>query len=1033
MKFTDVFIHKPVLAIVISMFILLLGARAIFDLNVRQFPEIQNAVITVSTPYIGADADLVQGFITTPIEREVAAAAGIDYIVSTSVAGASTVQAFVRLDADPNDVLTEVAAQVNKVRSDLPDEAEEPVVDLAVGEQIAAMYLSFSSPLLDNNQITDYLIREVEPQLATIPGVQRAQILGERTFAIRAWLDPQKMAARSITGSDVRAALRANNVLSAVGRTKGQMVAVDLTANTDLNTAEEFARLVVGSDNGALIRLSDIAEVELGSESYDSAVAYNGEDATFIGVEITPDSNSLDVIAEVREVFHGQIVPQLPEGLSAVISYDSTEYIESAINEVLITIFLALAIVVVVIYGFLGSVRSALIPAVAVPLSLVGTFFLMLLMGFSINLLTLLAMVLAIGIVVDDAIIMLENIERQMDQGKRRIEAAIDGARQLAWPIVAMSTTLIAVFAPIGFVGGLTGTLFIEFAFTLAATVVLSGVVALTLAPMLCSRILKSRRAGPRPKLAQWLDTRFDGLRTRYQRRLSGLLDDRHVLLLFGVIVATSCYFLFVTSSSELEPPEDRGFVFSISEADAWSTLDYLQRQTAELTRAGAEIDAVEGVFLINGIGGGGIGSTNTAIAGFVLKPWDARGRTTQDLLQNELQPRLNRIPGLDIFALVPPELPSPGGGGPPVEFVIGSTQPIENLEELADQIVKRAQDSGRFIFLGTDLDVDRPRQRIIIDKEKAALMGVDMAQLSGDLGAMLSGGFVGRFAMDNRSYRVIPQVARAERLNPDQLKGFYTRNRAGEMVPLATLVHLEESVEPQQLKRFEQLNSVTVSGVPRPGVTLGEALGILEQAAAAILPVGYNIDYAGQSRQFKAEGQQLVITFFFALVVIFLVLAAQFESFRDSIIILVTVPMSICGAMIFVSLGLTSLNIYSQVGLLTLIGLIAKHGILIVEFANQLQDEGKSKREAIEEASAIRLRPILMTTAATVLAMIPLLIAAGPGAGARYSMGLVIAAGMTVGTLFTLFVVPAFYLVVAAERKAVTEQANEPAATQPG
>ncbi len=1033
MKFTDIFIHKPVLATVISLFILLLGARAIFDLNVRQFPEIQNAVITVSTPYIGADADLVQGFITTPIEREVAAAAGIDYIISTSVAGASTVQAFVRLDADPNNVLTEVAAQVNKVRSDLPEQAEEPVVDLAVGEDIAAMYLSFSSELLDNNQITDYLIREVEPQLATIPGVQRAQILGQRTFAMRAWLDPEKMVGLGVTGSDVRAALRGNNVLSAVGRTKGQMVAVDLTANTDLKGVAEFRQLVIGSDDDALIRLEDVAEVELGSESYNSAVAYNGDDATFIGVEVSPDANVLDVIAGVREAFHNQIVPQLPEGLNAVISYDSTEYIQSSIREVLITIVLALIIVVLVIYGFLGSVRSALIPALAVPLSLIGTFFLMLLMGFSINLLTLLAMVLAIGIVVDDAIIMLENIERQMDQGKRRIEAAVDGARQLAWPIVAMSTTLIAVFAPIGFVGGLTGTLFIEFAFTLAATVVLSGVVALTLAPMLCSRVLKSRRQGPRPKLAEWLDRRFNGLRDRYQRRLSGQLDDRGVLVLFGLIVATSCYFLFVTSSSELEPPEDRGFMFSISEADAWSTLDYLQRNTAQITKIGAELDVIEGIFLINGVGGGDIGATNSAIAGFVLRPWDQRDQSTQNILEQEVQPRLNAIPGLDIFAVVPPELPTPGGGGAPVEFVIGSTQPFENLEQLAGQIVNRARESGRFIFLDTDLKLDRPRQRIIIDRDKAQLMSVDMAQLAEDLGTMLSGGFVGRFAMDNRSYRVIPQVQRGERLNPDQLKDFHTRNRAGEMVPLSTLVHLEPSVEPQQLKRFEQLNAVTISGVPRPGVALGEALDILDNAAAAVLPAGYNIDYAGQSRQFRGEGQQLVVTFFFALIVIFLVLAGQFESFRDSIIILVTVPMSICGAMIFVSLGLTSLNIYSQVGLLTLIGLIAKHGILIVEFANQLQDEGKSKREAIEQASAIRLRPILMTTAATVLAMIPLLIAVGPGAGARYSMGLVIATGMTIGTLFTLFVVPAFYLLVATERKGATDQIDESSATQPG
>ena len=1033
MRFTDVFIQKPVLATVVSLFILLLGLRAAFDLNVRQFPEIQNAVITVSTSYIGADAELVQGFITTPLEREVAQAEGIDYLVSTSVPGVSTIQAFLRLDADPNDALTEIAAQVNKLRSELPDQSEDPVIELSVGEDVAAMYLSFFSDILDESQITDYLVREVEPQLATIPGVQQAEILGAGTFSMRIWLDPARMAALGVTGSDIRTALQANNVLSAVGRTRGQMISINLTADTDLQTVEEFERLVVRSDNGALVRLEDVADVELGPESYDASVTYNGLDAVFIGVEIAPDANALDVIAEVREVWDDLIIPRLPEGLEATISYDSAEYIESAIDEVVFTIFLALVIVVLVIYAFLGSARSAIIPAVSVPLSLIGTFFLMLLMGFSINLLTLLAMVLAIGIVVDDAIIMLENIERQMEQGKSRIEAAIAGARQLAWPIVAMSTTLIAVFLPIGFVGGLTGTLFIEFAFTLAATVVLSGVVALTLAPMLCSRILRSRRTASRPKFAAWLDRRFEQLRRTYQGHLNGWLDHRHVLATFGLIVLVSCFFLFITSESELEPTEDSGFIFSIMEGDPFMTIDGLERNTRRLDVLGEETEDIEGIFLINGFGGGGIGATNEAIAGIVLNPWDDRERSTQEVLEESVEPFLNRIPGVRSFAVVPPDLPTPGGGGPPVQFVIGSTESLDNMVEFADQLMARAMESGRFIFVDSDLDIDQPRQEIRVDRDQAAVMGVDMSQISNDLATLLSGGFVGRFAMDNRSYRVIPQVQRSDRLNPEQVGDFYTRNRDGELVRMAGLIDLEPSVEAQQLRRFQQLNAVTISGVPRPGVSLGEALEILEDAAEDILPRTYNIDYAGQSRQFVTEGQQLAITFFFALVVIFLVLAAQFESFRDSVIMLVTVPMSICGALIFVSLGFTSLNIYTQVGLLTLIGLIAKHGILIVEFANQLQDEGKSKREAIEQAAAIRLRPILMTTAATVLAMIPLLVAAGPGAGARFAIGLVIASGMTIGTAFTLFVVPAMYTYIARDRSARAEDAGVEPSGEPG
>ena len=1033
MRFTDIFINKPVLAIVVSLFILLLGLRAMFDLNVRQFPEIQNAVVTVTTTYIGADADLVQGFITTPLEREVAQAEGIDYLVSTSVPGVSLIQAYLRLDANPNDALTEIAAQVNKLRSELPEQSEDPVIELSVGEQVAAMYLSFYSDILDDSQITDYLVREVEPQLATIPGVQQAQILGAGTFAMRIWLDPERMAGLGVTGTDVRQALQANNVLSAVGRTRGQMVSVNLTADTDLQSVEDFQRLVVRAENGALVRLEDIAEVELGPESFDASVTYNGLDAVFIGVEIAPDANAVDVIGEVRRVWDALIIPQLPEGLDATISYDSAEYIESAIDEVIFTIFLALVIVVLVIYAFLGSARSAIIPALSVPLSLIGTFFLMLLLGFSINLLTLLAMVLAIGIVVDDAIIMLENIERQMEAGKSRIEAATLGARQLAWPIVAMSTTLIAVFLPIGFVGGLTGTLFIEFAFTLAATVVLSGVVALTLAPMLCSRILRSRRRQARPKFAAWLDRLFARLRRAYQSHLHGWLEHRHVLATFGLIVLVSCYFLFITSDSELEPPEDSGFLFSIMEADPFATLDYLERNTRRLNQLGEQTEEIEGIFLINGFGGGGVGATNQAIAGIVLKPWAERDKTTQAVLEETVQPFISAIPGLRTFAVVPPDLPAPGGGGPPVQFVVGSTESFENLENFADQLIERAMASGRFIFANSDLNIDRPQQEIRIDRDQAALMGVDMAQVSGDLATMLSGGFVGRFAMDNRSYRVIPQVQRAERLNPEQVGDFYTRNRDGELVRMAGLIDLEPSVQPQQLRRFQQLNAVTISGVPRPGVSLGEALGILEDAAADILPRTYNVDYAGQSRQFKTEGQQLVITFFFALVVIFLVLSAQFESFRDAIIMLVTVPMSICGALIFVSLGFTSLNIYTQVGLLTLIGLIAKHGILIVEFANQLQDEGKSRREAIEEAAAIRLRPILMTTAATVLAMIPLLLATGPGAGSRFAIGLVIASGMTIGTAFTLFVVPAMYVYLARDRSAGRESAQASERTEAG
>ncbi len=1011
MKFTDIFVKKPVLACVVSLFILLLGLRAGSELNVRQYPEIKNAVINVSTAYFGADADLIQGFITTPLEREVASAEGIDYLVSTSSAGVSLIQAYIRLDYDPNEALTQIAAKVSKLRGQLPEESEDPVVELQQGEQIAAMYLSFSSERLNNNQITDYLVRVVEPKLATLAGVQRAEILGSGSFAMRVWLKPDRMAALQVTASDVYTALRSNNVLSAVGSTKGQMVSVDLTARTDLRTPEEFRQLVVREQNGAIVRLSDVADVELGSENYGTSVQFNGEAATFMGIFVSPDANSLDVIKAVRETWDNEIIPQLPEGVDGNIPYDSTEYIQDAIDEVITTIIEAVVIVIVVIFLFLGSFRSVAIPAVTVPLCLVGVLFVMLLLGYTINLLTLLAMVLAIGIVVDDAIIMLENIHRHIEEGMPPKDAALRGARELAWPVVAMTTTLVAVYLPIGFLGGLTGTLFIEFAFTLAGAVFLSGIIALTLTPMMCAYLLKPQSES-HSRLAVWLDARFEGLRQRYQRRLHGALETKSVIAVFGLVILVSCYFLFVSSPSELAPEEDQGFVFSIASSDPYTTLDYLERYTDQLPVIAKEIPEVANIFQINGFGGGGGGSTNSAIAGFVLKPWSERDRTTKQVLEADIQPKIGQITGLNMFAVVPPSLPSAGGDGAPVQFVIGGTGGLEQLQELAGEIVGRAYGSKKFIFLDTDLKIDKPRVDIKVDREKAATLGIDMRTLGADMAAMLSGGYANRFALENRSYRVIPQVQRSDRLNAEQLGNYYTRTRTGELIPMSTVISLEHTVQPQSLKRFQQLNSVVISAVPRPGVTLGEAIGILDQAAAEVLPQGYSVDYSGQARQFKNEGSALMLTFFFAIVVIYLVLAAQFESWRDPLIMLITVPMAICGAMIFVSLGLTTLNIYTQVGLVTLIGVISKHGILIVEFANKLQlESGMSKREAIEEAASIRLRPVLMTTAALVFAMVPLLIASGPGAASRFAMGLVIATGMTIGTLFTIFVLPAMYL----------------------
>ena len=1045
MKFTDIFIKKPVLALVVSLFILLFGLRAFSELNVRKYPEMRNAVININTTYFGADADLIQGFITTPLEREIASAEGIDYMTSTSAAGMSSIQAYIRLDKNPSEALTQISAKVNKMRGQLPSQSEDPVIDLKQGESIASMYLSFASDRLDGNQIGDYLTRVIQPKLVTVPGVQSAEIMGAGNFAMRVWLKPEKMAALKVTASDVSQALQSNNVLAALGSTKGHMVAIDMTARTDLRNADEFRKLVVREQDGAIVRLGDIADVVLGSDSYGTSVRINGGDAaTFIGISVAPDANSLDVIKAVRKVWDNEIIPQLPQGMHASIPYDSTEAIQDSINEVIRTIVEALLIVIVVIYLFLGSLRSVMIPAIAIPLSLIGGLFLMLLMGFTINLLTLLAMVLAIGIVVDDAIIVLENIHRHIEEGMTPMDAAIRGARELAWPVVAMTTTLIAVYLPIGFQGGMTGVLFTEFAFTLAGAVLLSGVIALTLTPMMSSKILlKHDPDHPKGKFELWLDTRFDKLHHAYQRRLHSALNTKSVIAVFGLIVLVSCGFLYMGAPKEPAPVEDEGFIFSIASADPIATLDYVERYTAEISKFTAKIPEIKETFLINGgMGGGGGGASPSAMAGFVLKPWSQRSRSTTQILQQELQPKLNEISALKVFALVPPSLPSAGGGGGGGEFIIGGVGSLQQLSELSDAILAKAYASKRFIFLDKDLKIDKPRIEVNIDRDKAALLGIDMRTLAADMSAMLAGGYSNLFSMENRSYRVIPQVQRKDRLNASDLEHYYTRTRDGKLIPLSTIITLKESAQPQSLKRFQQLNAVSITFAPRPGVSKGDALAILDQAAKEVLPQGYSVDYAGESRQFKQEGSAMLMTMALALIVIFLVLSAQFESFRDALIMLLTVPMAICGALlalnvlalvsgILQAMGIQafpgmSINIYTQVGLVTLVGVISKHGILIVEFANKLQiEQGMSKRDAIEAATGIRLRPVLMTTAALVFAMIPMLMAKGPGAASRFSMGVVIASGMTIGTLFTLFVLPAFYLYLAREHK------HEPATDQ--
>ncbi|MGH8503301.1 MAG: efflux RND transporter permease subunit [Gammaproteobacteria bacterium] len=1010
MNFTDIFIKRPVLATVVSLLILLVGLRSLQLLGVSEFPETENAIVTVQTAYPGASAELVEGFITTPLETEIATADGIDYLESASLQGISSITAYLDVNYDPLDAVADINTKVNAVRNEMPEEAEDSTIEVEVGQTTASMYLGFYSDSLAPNEITDYLIRVVQPELSTVSGVQRAEILGEKRFAMRVWLKPDRMAALNVTPADVSRVLAANNFLAGVGKTKGAAVSVNLTASTDLHSVEEFKDLIVKRQNGATIRLKDIADVRLGAEDYETSVKFSGQDAVYIGIEVVPGANVLSTIAQVRDMFE-RLKSELPTGLNARIAYDATDYINQSIDEVLHTLGEAGLIVIAVIFLFLGSVRHSIIPAVTVPLSLVGGAFLMLALGFSINLLTLLAMVLAIGMVVDDAIIVVENIDRHIAEGMQPMEAALRGARELGGPVIAMTITLLAVYAPIGFLGGLTGALFTEFAFTLAGAVLISGIIALTLSPMMCARLLKPHTGNG--GFTGFLDRQFGHLKDTYQGVLHRSLNYLPVTAAFACLILVSCYFLYTSSLTELAPEEDQGVLFMESETSPNASLDHLAKYTDEVTRHVLSFPETKFHFLFNGVGGGGAAATtSTAISGMVFKPWEDRDRTQQQI-QPLLQAKVDGVTALQTAVFTRP--PLPGARGLPVEFVVGSTEPPSAIYPVSQELLKRAQASGLFAFVDSDLDYDKAETAIRIDRNRAADLGLDMREVGSDIAAMLGGNYINRFSIEGRAYEVTPQVRRQFRLNPEQLLQYRVRAPNGQMIPLSTFASLEKRVEPRQLNRFQQLNAATIEGVPMPGVPLGEALGYLQSEARKIFPQGYKADYAGQARQFVQESGGLVLTFFFAIVIIYLVLAAQFESFRDPLIMLISVPMSICGALIFLSLGFATINIYTQVGLVTLIGVISKHGILIVQFANQLQEEeGMGKREAIEAAAAIRLRPVLMTTAALVVAMIPLLTATGAGAASRFSIGLVIATGMSIGTLFTLFVVPAVYLLIA-------------------
>ncbi len=1012
---TDFFIRRPVLSLVISVMIVLLGAQAFFDTQVRQYPELETSVINITTAYPGASAELIQGFISTPIQQAVSSTVGIDYVRSSSTNSVSTVEVHMKLGVDADVALTEVSTKVSSIRETLPAESQDPVIAKASANGFALAYYGFYSETLSDVEVTDYLLRTIQPALSTIKGVAQAEILGGKTYSMRVWMDPVRMAALKVSAADIVNAIGAENYQSAAGQTRSKLVQTNVNAVTDTGDPEVFKRFVIRDEGANTVRLGDVAEVALGAENYDSLVMFDGIPSIYIGIQGTSDGNPLTTIKLVTAELD-KIKNSFPPGLKVAIAYDSTEFIQASINEVIQTLVQASVIVILVIFLFLGSFRSTLVPLVTIPLSIIGVLFYMQMMSFSINLLTLLAMVMAIGMLVDDAILVTENIYRHISEGLRPLQAALMGAREIAKPVIATTIVLCVVYAPIGLLGGLTGVLFKEFAFTLVGTIIISTIIALTLSPMMCSRILKPTVANN--AYARFITALFERWQHRYETFLAESLKTRSVTIFFVVGILTMLGAMFQFIQSELAPEEDQGVIFTFSKAPDHTSLDYLNKYTAPYIDIYRQFeDEYHSSFMANGFGG-----STTSFSGMLLKPWEDRSLSSKEMIPT-IQKQLDQQPGLQSFAFNPPSLPG-ASGNTPVEFILKTQESYDRLYGVVQQVLAKARESGQFIFIKSDFDFSKPEIKINVNRERAEAMGVSMRDIGQTLGAILAEGYVSRFNLAGRSYKIIPQARQAERENADIISQYYVYSDRGDQISLSSLVDTEYTSVPAELVQFQQQNAAKIDAVP--GVPLGQALQTLREITAQVAPAGYAVDYQGQSRQLVQEGSVLALTFGFAIVVVFLVLAAQYESFRDPFIILTTVPLALFGALIPMFLGQVSMNIYSQVGLITLIGLISKHGILIVEFANEFQiKENLKPVDAVIRAASIRLRPILMTSFSTIIGILPLVIASGAGAASRQSIGITIVAGFSIGTLFTLFVLPVLYTYFAKDRYLEAEQAG--------
>jgi multidrug efflux pump len=1005
-SFTDIFIKHPVLAVVVNLVILLVGYRSISSLPVQQYPKIESSQILITTVYYGASAETVRGFLTTPIERAVSAISGVDYVESTSRAGVSSITIHLKLNHNSTTGLAEVTARLQQVRAELPTEAQPPVVEVQRADRpYASFYMSFTSSERDIPALTDWLTRNMQPQLSTLSGVQRVDVVGGTPIAMRIWIDPDKLAALNLAPGDVQAALQRNNFLAAVGQTKNDLVQVNLLANTDLRSPEEFKNLIVADRNGAVVRLSDVAKVELGAEEADFITKFSDKEAVYLGIWPVIGVNEIEVAHRLHAEMD-KIRPTLPKDIDMQLAYDATVFMEDALHEITKTLIETILIVAVVVFLFMGSLRTAIVPLVAIPISLVGAAIVMYAAGFSLNLLTILAIVLSVGLVVDDAIVVVENVERHVREGKSRIDAALIGARELVGPIIAMTITLAAVYTPIGFQGGLTGSLFLEFAITLAAAVVISGVVAVTLSPMMSSKLVHEH--GQEGRLTKLVNRGFDAIRRFYEKLLDGALTMRWAIVVASLLVMVGAWPLYHFSRRELAPIEDQSHISLFMQASPDASLAASNRASLQVVKAVTSFPEAKFMWSLTANWGG--------FGGMVAKDWHQRKQTTEQLY-GQVYGAVSQIPGLQVFPRLDPPLPTPGQYD--VEMVLASDLPPEQMLQTVGQVLGAGWQSGKFLYVDTDLKIDLPEARVVIDRDQVADLGLDLASVGRELGTLLGGGYVNRFNYFDRSYKVIPQIGEAGRTTVGPLLDLKIKTPNGDLVPVSTFTHIESSTAPRTLNRFQQRNAVRIFGGVRPGITKEEGLRVLEDAARAAAPPGVGLDYAGESRQIRLEGSSLTVTLGFAVILIYLVLAAQFLSFRDPLIVLVgSVPLAISGALIFSFLDLTTINIYSQVGLITLVGLIAKNGILIVQFANRLQTHGMAKMDAIREASLTRLRPVLMTSAATVFGHFPLVLATGPGSAARNSIGIVLVTGMTLGTIFTLFVVPVFYSLIAEQHQ---------------